>query len=77
MDIKSQGQNERFELDMSWCGFRVNMSDEDPSTYVSLYDRREGRHALPTSLAMRWRKRWTDDRRGGGEGNKADLTIFQ
>jgi hypothetical protein len=53
---KSQGRNECFELDMCWSGFLVNISDDGPSVYVSLYDRMEGRCALSAQLAMRWRK---------------------
>ena len=39
----------------------MNMSDD--KRIVSSYDRMEGRYALPTPLAMRLSKRWTDGRR--------------
>jgi hypothetical protein len=35
-NTKTQGQNERFEVDVCWCGFRMNMSAEGPSAYVTL-----------------------------------------
>jgi hypothetical protein len=55
-DTKSQGRNERFELDMHKCGFRMSMSDDGSSANVSLSDITERRYALSTPLAKRWRK---------------------
>jgi hypothetical protein len=54
VDTKSQG------LDMCWCGFLMNVSDDSPSANVLLYSRMGGNRALPTPvtpLAMRYRKR--------------------
>jgi hypothetical protein len=37
MDTKNQGRNDRFELDMCWCGFRMNMSDDAMTARAHTY----------------------------------------
>jgi hypothetical protein len=68
VDTKSQDRNKRFELDTCWYGFCMNVSDDGPSTYVSLYE--NGRKECSAHTAHDEMVQKMNRRQEGGKGER-------